>query len=111
MERGKSEIVFKLNITTLCTTHIVRVCNSKCVHLQKNATIIQVRKLLIIKRFLPRKLFKGGNYSRAETIRGNTVHGIFSCERARSRVLPHTQVCFLLESKNISPKIELQPTR
>ena len=37
------------------------------------ATIIQGRKLLIIRRFLPRKLFKGGNYSRAETIRGNTV--------------------------------------
>ena len=37
------------------------------------ATIIQGRKLLIIKRFLLRKLFKGGNYSRAETIRGNTV--------------------------------------
>jgi hypothetical protein len=33
----------------------------------------QGRKLLIIRRFLPRKLFKGGNYSRAETIRGNTV--------------------------------------
>ena len=34
----------------------------------------QGRKLLIIRRFLLRKLFKGGNYSRAETIRGNTVH-------------------------------------
>jgi hypothetical protein len=31
----------------------------------------QGRKLLIIRRFWPRKLFKGGNYSRAETIRGN----------------------------------------
>ena len=34
---------------------------------------IQGRKLLIFRRFLPRKLFKGGKYSRAETIRGNTV--------------------------------------
>ena len=33
----------------------------------------QGRKLLIIWRFWPRKLFKGGNYSRAESIRGNTV--------------------------------------
>ena len=37
------------------------------------ATIIQGRKLLIIRRFLLRKLIKGGNYSSAETIRGNTV--------------------------------------
>ena len=34
---------------------------------------IQGRKLLIIRRFWPRKLFKGGNYSREETIWGNTV--------------------------------------
>ena len=33
------------------------------------------RKLLIIRRFLLGKLFKGGNYSRVETIRGNTVTG------------------------------------
>ena len=37
----------------------------------------QGRKLLIIRSFLLRKLFKGGNYSRAETIRGNTVHNLF----------------------------------
>ena len=37
------------------------------------AETIQGRKLLIVKRFLPRKLIKGGNYSRAETIRGNAV--------------------------------------
>ena len=37
---------------------------------------IQGRKLLIIRRFWPRKLFKGGNYSREETIRGNTVKQI-----------------------------------
>ena len=41
------------------------------------ATIIQGRKLLIIRRFLLRKLFKGGNYSRAETIRGNTVFDFY----------------------------------
>ena len=34
---------------------------------------IQGRKLLIIRRFYLRKLFKGGNYSRKETIWGNTV--------------------------------------
>ena len=39
--------------------------------------IIQGRKLLIIRRFWPRKLVKGGNYSRAETIRGNTVYDIY----------------------------------
>ena len=44
----------------------------KCDH-YSSAETIQGRKLLIIKRFWPRKLFKGGNYSRAETIRGNTV--------------------------------------
>ena len=37
------------------------------------AETIQMQKLLIFRRFWPRKLFKGGNYSRAETIRGNTV--------------------------------------
>ena len=40
------------------------------------AETIQGRKLLIVRRFLLRKLFKGGNYSRAETIRGNTVYEI-----------------------------------
>ena len=44
--RGKLKIVFKLNVPTLT----------------KTATSIQVRKLI-----------KGGNYSRAETIRENTV--------------------------------------
>ena len=48
----------------------------KCDH-YSSAETIQGRKLLIIKRFWPRKLFKGGNYSRAETIRENTVFGIF----------------------------------
>ena len=45
------------------------------VHLQKEncdqysrAETNQGRKLLIIRRFLLRKLFKGGNYSRAEAI-------------------------------------------
>ena len=35
---------------------------------------IQGRKVLIFRRLWPRKLFKGGKYSRAETIRGNTVY-------------------------------------
>ena len=34
--------------------------------------------ILIISRFLLRKLFKGGNYSREETIWGNTVY-IYGC--------------------------------
>ena len=34
----------------------------------------QGRKLLIIRWFWPWKLFKGGNYSRVETIFGNTVN-------------------------------------
>ena len=38
-----------------------------------SATIIQGRKLLIIRTFLVRQVFKGDNYSREETIRGNTV--------------------------------------
>jgi hypothetical protein len=46
--------------------------NNICDHYSRAETN-QGRKLLIIKRFLLRKLFKGGNYSRAETIRGNTV--------------------------------------
>ena len=37
------------------------------------ATIIQGRKLLINRTFWVRQLFKGDNYSREETIRGNTV--------------------------------------
>ena len=39
-------------------------------------TTIQGRKLLIIRRLLLRKLFKGGKYSREETIHGNTVHQV-----------------------------------
>ena len=39
-----------------------------------SAEINQGRKLLTFKRFWPRKVFKGGKYSRAETIRGNTVN-------------------------------------
>ena len=38
------------------------------------AETIQRRKVLIFRWFRPRKLFKGGKYSRAETIRGNTVY-------------------------------------
>ena len=38
-----------------------------------SAEINQGRKLLNFRRFILRKLFKGGKYSRAETIRGNTV--------------------------------------
>ena len=38
---------------------------------------IQGRKLLKNRRFWPRKLFKEGNYSRAETIWGNTVSWSF----------------------------------
>jgi hypothetical protein len=45
----------------------------KCDYYSRAETI-QGRKLLSIRRFRPRKLFKGGNYSRAETIRGITVH-------------------------------------
>ena len=98
VERGKSKIVFKLNITTLCTTHIVRVCNSKYVHLQKkcdhysSAETIQGRKLLIIKRFWPRKLFKGGNYSRAETIRGNTVSKKLGRCGRQNMLLPYLKI-------------------
>ena len=44
----------------------------KCDHYSREETI-QGRKLLNNRRFLLRKLFKGGKYSRAETIRGNTV--------------------------------------
>ena len=46
--------------------------NNICDHYSRAETN-QGRKLLNIRRFLLRKLFKGGNYSRAETIRGNTV--------------------------------------
>ena len=46
--------------------------NNICDHYSRAETN-QGRKVLIIKRFLLWKLFKGGNYSRAETIRGNTV--------------------------------------
>ena len=46
--------------------------NDICDHYSRAETN-QGRKLLIIRRFLVRKLFKGGNYSRAETIRGNTA--------------------------------------
>ena len=44
----------------------------KCDHYSREETI-QGRKLLNNRRFWLRKLFKGGKYSRAETIRGNTV--------------------------------------
>ena len=39
-------------------------------------TTIQGRKLLISRTFLVRQVFKGDNYSREETIRGNTVHTV-----------------------------------
>ena len=44
----------------------------KCDNFSRAETI-QGRKLLIIRRFWLWKLFKGGNYSRAETICRNTV--------------------------------------
>ena len=44
----------------------------ECDYYSREETI-QGRKLLIIRRFLLRKLFKGGKYSREETICGNTV--------------------------------------
>ena len=47
----------------------------------------QGRKLLIIKRFFLRKLFKGGNYSRAETIRGSTV--VFSISNFFANTIFH----------------------
>ena len=49
-----------------------RFCNPTALYYSR-AESNQGRKLLIIRRFLLRKLFKGGNYSMAETIRGNTV--------------------------------------
>ena len=66
----KQYLLIFLVILMLGMYHII--CH---MYIYKNisATIIQGRKLLIISRFWPRKLFKGGNYSRAETIRGNTV--------------------------------------
>ena len=82
------------------------------VHLQKyicdhysRAETIQGRKLLIIRRFWPRKLFKGGNYSRAETIRGNTVDCCISCNKVGFEIsliqldffLPFNQVFCLLK--------------
>ena len=48
----------------------------RCDHYSRAETN-QGRKLLISRRFLLRKLFKGGNYSRAETIRGNTVTNLW----------------------------------
>ena len=50
----------------------ININDNICDHYSRAETN-QGRKLLNIRRFLLRKLFKGGNYSRAETIRGNTV--------------------------------------
>ena len=42
---------------------------------------IQRVKLLIIRKFLLRKIFKGGKYSREETIRGNTVYSFWPIKK------------------------------
>jgi predicted HAD superfamily hydrolase len=62
----------------------IYVCS--CDHYSRAETN-QGRKLLISRRFLLRKLFKGGNYSRAETIRGNTVYEIFKVLKIQKRIV------------------------
>ena len=65
-------ITYFLNIIEL--EKIYKSANLKCTcdkYLRE--TSIQGRKLLITRTFLVRQLFKGDNYSREETIRGNTV--------------------------------------
>ena len=62
------KLLLRLFFCIVLTNFIITKCGN-----YSRAESIQGRKLLIIRRFWPRKVFKGGNYSRAETIRGNTV--------------------------------------
>ena len=85
----------------------ININNNICDHYSRAETN-QGRKLLNIRRFLLRKLFKGGNYSREETIRGNTVFkpevlSIFFSNFFNIKMFE--QLIFTSHLRNLFPKV------
>ena len=93
------------NIILICMYTYIPINNNRCDHYSRAETN-QGRKLLIIRRFWPRKLFKGGNYSRVETIRGNTVFEKYN--RYRTQFSIFVKTCdehYVQETKKILIKL------